>query len=493
MGMKQPHSLTPPTIRYYSAKGGSFINSGTYGCAFSPPIECEVKAIQIPAGVKVVGKIFSSKKAFKEELDIVKLILKFDKNHSYTVPYYGHCMVHKSDFKPSDETYRCSQHIQLKKNRFPQIIYQYGGIDLKEYYNYSTRYSIAFDEFLKLFYPLMEGIQEIHAKGFVHVDIKPPNILFDPSLPKMYLIDFGLITPLVKMSQEDYLLRHEYPYYPPEFKLLHEFKTGGFVAVEPMFQLCLRNFNYFSQSVFINWLEKSWPTYQTELRAFVSKSAQLGYAGFSVQFNNQYVHTIDSYGLAMTMIEMIYRMVGKPKVYSNGITADFVENLMKDILFPMIRPDPELRMGMTEATSLMAAYFGIGKARTPSAASAPSAKSRSAPSAKPPAPKAVVNKKKDEIPSPLQKVRCLTMTQDEIIRRLTAFQLDTTGSVAELCERLKTYYISQYPSDKLLSQCHLSEAKGGIPLKELRRIATALGFKLIKRADICNAFKRLHA
>jgi serine/threonine protein kinase len=490
--------MTVPDIRYYSAKGGAFINSGTYGCAFSPPIDCKKKTIAIPVGSKVVGKIFSSTESFKQELAIVKLIRSFDKNFQFTVPYYGHCQVHQRDFKPTDETHQCSQHIQSKQKTYPQILYQYGGIDLKEYYSKAYSYPIPIYKFLSLFYPLIEGIQKIHDKGYIHADIKPPNILFDPSLPKLYLIDFGLITPLAKMSEEDYLLRHDYPYYPPEFKILYAFKTDPARTQTSVYQSCLKNFNYLNQSQFILWIGSRWPTYTRLMREFIDKSLRGTYAQMEAVFQSQYIHTIDSYGLAMTVVEIIYRMMSSRSIqYTKDMTPTLLESFMTKVLFPMIHPDPAQRMTAKDA---MTQYFGFFKPIL--ALPAPLAKAKPAAKAKPVAPAAPPAQAKAKEPAakvpaaqakPLPFSQCKTLPMEEIIERLNAFKLDTTGSVTELCERLKDYYLSQYPSDKQLAQCHLSEAKGGVPLIELRKIAKALGYNLLKRAEICAAFKRLHA
>lgn len=471
-------TLSPP--RYYSAQGGTFINSGTYGCAFEPPVECHRKKIAYPVGVKLVGKIFSNTEAFKTELSVVKMIRSFDKYHRFTVPYYGHCQTHSSKFKATDETYRCTEHITNSQKSYPQIVYQYGGIDLKDYYTNSSLYPITTFEFLALFYPLLEGIQQIHAKSYAHADIKPPNLLFDPEIPKLYLIDFGLITQLNKMSKEDYLLRHDYPYYPPEFKILYAFQQGAIHDSKEVYESCLRNFNYYGQSIFILWIQSRWPTYTRELRDFVDKCLRLNETEMTAYFNRQAVHTIDSYGLAMTILEIIYRLMKKKTIqYSKEMNARALETFMHTILFPMIRPDPDTRMTVADALPLYSAFFSIVKPAQPAKPAKP-VKPAPAPAKPAPAP----------VPLPLS--RCKTLPRNEIIERLHHFQQVAQGTTeAELCQQLLAYYQSQYPVGKQIQKCHQPESKGGIPIVALRAVAKSIGISVVKRQDICNALVSL--
>jgi serine/threonine protein kinase len=49
------------------------------------------------------------------------------------------------------------------------------------------------DQFLQIFYPLMEGLEVLHNQGIIHRDIKPGNIMIQPNgLP--VLLDFGAAT-----------------------------------------------------------------------------------------------------------------------------------------------------------------------------------------------------------------------------------------------------------------------------------------------------------
>lgn len=44
--------------------------------------------------------------------------------------------------------------------------------------------------FRKYFFPILQGMEEVHAKGVIHRDMKPENVLIDDGVPK--ITDFGL-------------------------------------------------------------------------------------------------------------------------------------------------------------------------------------------------------------------------------------------------------------------------------------------------------------
>lgn len=333
--------------------GGSFVNSGTYGCVFKPPVKCQRKKTSSII-LNAAGKIFPDEHSFKEEYAELKKVRKLDPKHLFTVPYLGHCKVNAKDFKPTDETDKCLRHISPTRRIYNQLIYQYGGIDLSEYYKFPAKHFIYFEDFVQLFVPLLEGLRLMGTKKVAHVDIKPENMLIDTTLPKIYLIDFGLSTPFNLLKYETNFHDHEYPYYPPEFKLLSAYRAGAPIQPDAVYATFMRNFRFYNQAKFIAWMEKRWPTYSKEAAAFIQSFATRSQADMTLQFDRVFVEKLDSYSLAMTLIEIIFRLESSKNLsFKTPGGANFLEKLLSQCLFPMVRPDAYQRMSITEAIPVL--------------------------------------------------------------------------------------------------------------------------------------------
>lgn len=434
-----------------SREGGAFVNSGTYGCVFNPPIKCFRKK-NTSAIANAAGKIFDDDKAFKDEYNELKTIHKLDPKYTFTVPYLGHCKVQRKDFKSSDEVDKCTRHISLTKNKYTQLIYKFGGVDLNKYYKYPTRYFIHFEELIKLFIPMMEGLRRMGTKNVAHVDIKPENILLDLSVPKIYLIDFGLITPFDMLKHESYFHDHEYPYYPPEFKVMSLLRSGTYTTDNAM-NVFMKNFTFYNESVFMKWLTSKWPSYQKTLRQFFESFNKSTLGDVQKIFDLEYVQKLDSYGLAMTLIEITYRLTMSKQLVLKNPSTDFTKQLLQQVLLPMIHPEPVKRMGIESAIpiikTLLVAYAStpapypavvpptspIVPVVPPNKASEPPKKGLLIPTESPPPP----------VKPPLSLTECLNLKGKEIKELLKRFNLPTYGTKTVICERLMKYLKTQPP------------------------------------------------
>jgi serine/threonine protein kinase len=196
----------------------AYLESGAYGCIFTPPLKCSDKTSKkLKYPKNTVSKVFSSDDSFEDEKNIQKLIDKIDPDHKFTVEYFGSCDVNIDNVKLSN--IRDCRHIDpSKKTTYKELIYSYGGIDLADVLSKERGNSTKFKSILKSFQPLIEGLKLIINKNYLHVDIKPENILLHKK--RIYLIDFGLMTPIDQIYEKEYILTHDYPYYPPEFKYI---------------------------------------------------------------------------------------------------------------------------------------------------------------------------------------------------------------------------------------------------------------------------------
>ena len=432
------------------ADGGSFVNSGTYGCVFKPPVKCQRKKTISPTLLNAAGKIFPDEHSFKEEYTELKKVRKLDPKHLFTVPYLGHCKVHTKDFKPTDETDKCLRHISPSRHVYNQLIYQYGGIDLSEYYKFPAKNFIYFEDFVQLFIPLFEGIRLMGKKQVAHVDIKPENMLLDINIPKLYLIDFGLSTPFNLLKYETNFHDHEYPYYPPEFKIISALRNPPMNAMT-VHATFLRNFRFYNQAKFIPWLEKRWPTYSKEALAFIQqfegKTQTLD--AFSAKFENEYVAKLDSYSIAMTLIEIIYRLEGsKNLIFKSPNGLHFLNKLLAQLLFPMIRPDASQRMSIEEAIPVLNnLIYPPAPSRIPSPSPTKSKRGRPPSRAVPPIPSQPQPKLSNSIQDKLPKsyTDCAQLKTKDIQAFLKQLKLPVYGTKDILCKRLMNHILSSNP------------------------------------------------
>lgn len=75
-----------------------------------------------------------------------------------------------------------------------------------------TKKSYDSEELLKMFLPVIRGLNKIHSMGIIHMDISPDNLMFD-SEGQLKLIDFGAAKQLTSVNEEMALKQ---AYAPPE-------------------------------------------------------------------------------------------------------------------------------------------------------------------------------------------------------------------------------------------------------------------------------------
>jgi serine/threonine protein kinase len=202
-------------------EGGSFIASGSYGCAFKTPVKCTSNADKKKSYYEdTIGKVFNRVEHAEEEKVFQTLIKKLDPKGEWTIQLVKSCAVSK--FSREDKSKKCT-HVDKSTRSYPQLIYEYGGIDLyalrRKYANSSA--ATKRNLFIKLFkclLPVFHGLSNMSEHGWIHLDIKPQNILFNGS--KLFVIDFGLMTRKEDLYKREnlHLLMYQYPYYPAEFR-----------------------------------------------------------------------------------------------------------------------------------------------------------------------------------------------------------------------------------------------------------------------------------
>lgn len=519
-----------PTIQ----SGGSFVNAGTYGCAFSPPLKCKDPSKNPPPTTKSIGKIFSKKDSFQSEIKEMKKIKQFDPTFEFTVPYLNDCTAHRKNFKSTDETNKCTRHITSSQMEYSQIIYKYGGVDLANLYEFPTKYPFELDMLFALSLPVLKGIQRMTLSEYVHVDIKPPNMLIDlnSNPAKVYLIDFGLLTKFSELKFQFYLHTHRYPYYPPEFKI-YDFHRKGIFDSRTILQSCIDNFAYFNQAEYLRWISKRWPGYMGELQTAIQSMQTLSFRDLMKEFDNEFVYKVDTYGVAMTLVELAYRFETFNPSQLKLKNRAFYEDCLQTVLFPMIHPNVYLRIPIDEAivrlTDLIKKYLGTSPPPPPPKPTrgAPKKAVPVPPESRTPSPPSPTK------PSPLTMDECKTYKLSQLHEYLEKHQLPKYGNKETLCQRLIKAMNDKHDEHKSAKrilrdlvkndkgrkrpppgpipppqndvqreidrlyikpflQCNQPENKGGYSIIELRDIARQLRLKHAKkREEICKELAEL--
>jgi len=118
-----------------------------------------------------------------------------------------------------DSFHKCDL-INKKTPTIYEIIYEYGGIDLFKLFNERNDLmeKIDINEFFKNFKNIIEGVKNINEKGYMHLDIKEENILYNHEIKKFSLIDFGLSAEYNNYFKLDIELKHVF--IPSEFYII---------------------------------------------------------------------------------------------------------------------------------------------------------------------------------------------------------------------------------------------------------------------------------
>jgi len=393
-----------------------YIAEGTYGCVFTPPLKCEKKTKQTQ-----VGKIFQNKATMEEEKVLAEKIHKLDKKGKWTVPYFGNCTTNIKDASITDNVNDCKWITKYTTN-VEQLIYQNGGMDLHQLVvNFKLLDDHFFiDDLIQLFVPLLKGLEDLNDQKLTHCDIKPPNMLYNFELNKLYIIDFGLLTAYNEIGtiEKDYLLEYSYPYFPPEFKIyskliLHKSNINILDI--------LYNYSLYDIKSYIHFMSQ-FIDIPTEINLLIAKSSQ-NKDLFKEKFNKEYVSKIDVYSLGMTFIEIIYNISKKHSIKSKIKNFNYFMDFIKTVIIPMIHIDPDKRCNAKEASNklkILLKKYNIKQTNS--------------------------SQSKSESKSPTIPVNnCHKLKRDEIIKLLKKQNKSIYGNKKILCDRLNNIATSPKP------------------------------------------------
>lgn len=212
-----------------------FIAEGAYGCVLKPAKECDVKLNK----KNTVVKIFRDKEDYTTELNNQDIIEKIFKNNKKII-------VNKlSNCKKNIKEYEKLAYINCRdifngddNQEIYQIIYENGGEDLSQH----IKNNVTFKKIFLNLENVINGLEILQKKNYIHQDIRPPNILLNLKNKESKIIDFGFL-----IKKKDYYnnfnkfigasVNHQYP---------PEANKGNYIDFFEYFKnLILRHQNFF--------------------------------------------------------------------------------------------------------------------------------------------------------------------------------------------------------------------------------------------------------
>lgn len=245
---KKSKSKSINSLSISSPENYKLLDSGTYGCVVMPPFDNKhiVQKVIMPYKNKQssdIAKIFKKgENDFDEEVKLINKVEKIDPKNKFTTKMKGSMIINGKKIDNEDiqvclidkrniDTYKTFEPDAEKMNDFyHQLILENGGVRTDK------TYSLTYPEFVSKFRVFIQGMLKLQEHNFVHLDIKPANVLISDK--KINLIDFGLMSEFDELytKQFKHILEYSrgYIFYPPEFYLAHLYlEIYNFVSSQP--------------------------------------------------------------------------------------------------------------------------------------------------------------------------------------------------------------------------------------------------------------------
>jgi len=327
------------------------LGEGSYGCIIEKPIKCTTKPKKITKdkilNKQIVGKIYSDKQDFDDELTLSKKVAKIDPKGKSLLPTYEACETNIDEIKKASQWEDCeiiADNTEQKK--FYQIIMPYGGVRIDHYFMNTTR-TINLKNFLEIMKPLFDGLILLDSKKNCHQDIKNGNILVTPQ-NKAIMIDYGLMKRYSDIYVESNVSRLRYTYfpYPLEFKIFY-YTVYGYCGTNCE-QDIISNIEI-AREIQKDEYYRYFPKEETLKRINRLKKIfeELQRKNKLLQFVNKNCDKIDVYSLGLVFMQNI-----KNIKYSDKYT-DIIQNFIKSLIHPDVRKRSNSKKTYIEYSNLI--------------------------------------------------------------------------------------------------------------------------------------------
>jgi serine/threonine protein kinase len=338
-----------------TTKGGDYIGSGTYACAFRPSLKCS--GTPLPKNknknenknkntTSSISKLFFKAKDMHKELAELKRVEKIDSEHKFTVANLGSCAFNTKDATVNDHLESCQG---LEPGKHMQIILEYGGKDL----NTVDVKTVPFNDIIIAAESLFYGLKKLHEMNLVHQDLKPDNILYDQEKKSLRIIDFGISQEYDTIWRKD-LFNANYIYHPPEyimFNLVLNSIVDQNMLKPTVNEYCkLMTAHIHSNKGIIkefrpNYKEE-WKEFADEVLADTKDMTVLQLQRYFKKYISCY--KIDTYGAGVALAETYARWAKKDVSLRNPNPKEKGTNI-KTLISSMMAADPAKRVSPEEA------------------------------------------------------------------------------------------------------------------------------------------------
>jgi len=185
------------------------INSGTFGCIYSPSINCDGKI----GSAKYITKIQKSERSILNELHISEKIRNINGYVRYFAPVLKHCNVKITKDRVNDlkkcEVFEDEPAKKIESSSYVSMKTRYvGNRDLKAHIFSFAEFGkppAVLYEVLRTHIHLLRALQKLYTKKIVHYDLKYNNIMYDKERDSPIMIDFGQSWSSDELETEDKL------------------------------------------------------------------------------------------------------------------------------------------------------------------------------------------------------------------------------------------------------------------------------------------------
>jgi serine/threonine protein kinase len=320
--------------------GGKLFDEGMYGCIFTPPLKCKDNKKQYDESDNSISKLIIKEYADKE-WSIMTKIKKIPLWKNYFIVSESPCI--PAAIQKERDLALCPPLAEYKLSDFRILTMPYGGTPLTSY-----RIQLSTFDFMGFVIHFIEAGALLNLFGIIHRDIHQGNILIDnEQVPR--IIDYNLSI-LVESKVTLGELKHKYDanlaQEPPDSTLVNAVQQG---------------YNY--EKVINSIISKKQilkkvramlgVTIQEQFESLESwyNRSKAAKAGDEVAWFNNYWRTIDSWAIAVNIIDLISKLSLWPEFIT---TLNKVRGKLFPVLKRMCEVNPKRRIDCVQALSMLA-------------------------------------------------------------------------------------------------------------------------------------------